>query len=105
MSALKQLPEHVQDEIRRTPANIRADLRLIEFAEKLGYTVEFRNNNWSNSALFHLGDTCVWLARHRWQAKDVIDGRYEKNARLYGCNYTGLWNALVTEALRNAFKF
>lgn len=108
MSALNLIPDRYKPFTR----NMREDLRLIEFAEKLGYTVTFQDNSWHNDAQFQMGDTYIWTAGNLgthphiwWQAKDVIDGRFERDARFYGRGYAALWNALVTEAIRNAFKF
>jgi hypothetical protein len=100
MSALYMLPTYVREEL--DDPRTRADLRLIETAEKLGYTVTFDNDHWHNSAVFGRGSTFIWQGEGGWRAKDLVMGgnglRYAWEGRMYGHGFDNLLRALRTEA-------
>lgn len=94
-SALDLLPEYIRvrittgkypDDYRpdgKIPHNlIRTDLALIPFAEASGWTVEFKNDRWHNSAQFTRGAVSVWYHGPSWRAADLVLGRYT-NHRTY----------------------
>ena len=108
-AAWRPFEDHRHGARRAGSLPVREDLRLIRFAERLGYAVGFRDGNCHHGATFTLGATTVWWACRTgssmavwWQAKTVFveeDGveRYEREARVYGSGLAGLKAALKAE--------
>lgn len=104
MTQLHDLPEDVQARIQADDADLREDLRLLPRAEEMGYKVEFRGGHWHNPASFITDNRIIWQTGRGWQAKSLItrgahDVVFEREARVYGPGYDGLYRALLQERL------
>ena len=95
MSSLNKLPEEVLHKILSKDKNIRHDLLFIPEMEKDGWSVNFKNDNWRNSASFDKDNIYIWYSPrgdHNWVVATLSDERFTNHQYFYG----------LKEAIENA---